>query len=81
MKLILKAVPREILVTTLGDESHRYVSGPAEPNAPFALFAEDGTILPGQVTTTLHSERGAPTQLTVVFNVDGDRVKVEGHGV
>lgn len=46
---------------------------------PFALHAEDGQMLPCQVSTSMESTGGGrPVKLTVTFTVDGDQIKVEG---
>ncbi|UQS92508.1 hypothetical protein M5C90_15760 [Pseudomonas chlororaphis subsp. piscium] len=45
---------------------------------PFALHAEDGQILPCQVSTNMDSEGARPPTLTVTFTVDGDQIKVQG---
>ncbi|EMR47055.1 hypothetical protein [Pseudomonas putida] len=55
MKLILKRLSREIEVTSLDSECRHYVPGGRDPQAPFALHTEDGTVLPSQQSTTLHS--------------------------
>jgi len=79
MNLILKRLNREVEVTRLDDERRRYVPGGRDQQSPFALHTENGTVLPNQLSTTLHSEPGQPARLTVVFTVDGDRLKVEGN--
>lgn len=79
MKLMLKRICPEIEVTAFGDSKRRYTPGSPCKSAPFALHMEDGTVLPNQVSTTLHSEPGQPAQVTVVFTVDGDRLVVQGH--
>lgn len=79
MKLTFKRICPEIEVTALGDAERHYTPGPPGKSAPFALHMEDGTVLPNQVSTTLHSEPGQPAQITVVFTVDGDRLVVQGH--
>lgn len=81
MNLILKRLNREIEVTSLDDESRRYVPGGRDQLSPFALHTENGAVLPNQLSTTLHSEPGQPVRLTVVFTVDGDHLKVEGDGM
>jgi hypothetical protein len=81
MKLILRQVAPEIDATSLSDEHRRYVLGEPEKHAPFALHTEAGEVLPCQVSTAMLSERGELVRLTVVFNVDGNNLCVEGHGV
>ncbi|MGS0546541.1 hypothetical protein ACU8WE_28905 [Pseudomonas parakoreensis] len=49
----------------------------AEP-CPFALYTEEGEMLPCQVSTALDSKGARPPTLTVTFTVDGDRIKVQG---
>lgn len=81
MNLILKRLVRDIEVTSLDDESRRYVPGRSDEQSPFALHTVDGVVLPSQVSTTLHSEPGQPVRLTVVFIVDGNKLAVEGDGL
>ncbi len=81
MKLVLKQVAPDMEVTTLDDDSRRYVPGKVSKLSPFALHADTGEVLPCQVTTSMKSERGQLVQLTVVFTVDGDNLRVEGHGL
>ena len=81
MKLILKQVTPQLEVTGLSDSSRRYTPGKPAKHALFALHTDAGDILPGQVSTTMVSEAGGNVQLTVVFTVDGERVRVEGHGL
>jgi len=79
MKLILKQIAPDIEITSLGDSAKRYVPGKAIAASPFALHTEGGEVLPCQVTTSMRSERGQLVQLTVVFAVDGENLRVEGH--
>ncbi|NWL48397.1 hypothetical protein DM819_21645 [Pseudomonas hunanensis] len=81
MKLILKRLNREIEVTSLDSDSRHYVPGGRDQQASFALHAEDGAVLPNQLSTTLHSDPGQPVRLTVVFMVDGNKLAVEGDGM
>ena len=81
MKLILKQIAPEIEVTALGDTSSQFVTGKVTAASPFALHTDSGEILPCQVTTVMKSEGGQLVRLTVVFNVDGDNLRVEGHGL
>jgi hypothetical protein len=81
MKLILKQVAPQLDVTALGDEARRYVPGKPNKHALFALHTEDGQVLPCQVSTNLASVPGDLVHLTVVFAVNGDDLRVEGHGL
>ena len=55
------------------------VARDGEIPGPFALHAEDGQMLPCQVSTIMESSGGGrPVKLTVTFTVDGDQIKVEG---
>lgn len=79
MKLILKRVPPQIDVTALGDESKQYAQGKASKCSPFALHTDAGEILPNQVSTAMVSQANDLVRVTVVFTVDGDSLRVEGH--
>ncbi|MFJ2981205.1 MULTISPECIES: hypothetical protein [unclassified Pseudomonas] len=81
MKMILKRLVRDVEVTSLADDGRRYTPGERRLESPFALHAEDGSVLPNQISTTLHSEPGQPVRLTVVFMVDGNKLAVEGDGL
>lgn len=78
MKLVLKRVEPRIETTSLDESEVRTIGGPPSNTAPFALHTEDGEALPCQVSTALVSERSSMVRLTVVFNVDGDKIRVEG---
>lgn len=77
MKLILKRV---------GDDSRvfrklqdRPIPGErTQDSRPFALCTEDGQQLPCQVSTSMTSVSGDLVRLTVVFEVDGRGLLVEG---
>ena len=81
MKLILRQVAPQVEVTRLADAEKRYTSGKPAKHARFALYTDAGEILPCQVSTAMVSEAGDLVRLTVVFTVDGDSVRVEGHGL
>lgn len=65
MKLTLKRVGEE---PAPGELDYR----------PFGLFTESGEMLPCQASTSLYCEPDNIPQLTVVFNVDGRNVMIEG---
>lgn len=65
MKLVLKRVGED---PSPSDSDHR----------PFGLFTDSGEMLPCQVNTSLYSENGDIPKLTVVFNVDGRELMIEG---
>ncbi|NWB20096.1 hypothetical protein HX824_05760 [Pseudomonas sp. D4002] len=75
MKLILKRIEKTVPIQALCDAEPKHV-GIGELG-PFALHTEDGQILPCQVSTSMASERST-CELTVVFKLDGDKIKVEG---
>ena len=79
MKLVLKRIEKTVEVTALSDPEPRHVN--AGYPGPFALHTEDGQVLPCQVSTNMESSRGEPVRLTVVFNVDGRDLVVEGDPV
>lgn len=81
MKLILKQVVPQLEITGLADAARRYTPGKPAKHALFALHTETGEVLPGQASTTMVSEPGNLVRITVVFTVDGDTVRVEGHGL
>lgn len=76
MKLILKRVgedPR--LMRTLEDgREYRDIPDPR----PLALCAESGEQLPCQISTSLNSSGDHPLRVTVVFDVDGNNVVIQG---
>ena len=81
MKLVLKQIASQIDVTTMKDPEPRYVPGETDKQSPFALYTESGEMLPCQLSTALVSDGGGIAQLTVVFTVDGDKVRVQGPGL
>lgn len=81
MRLILKRVAPEIEVTSLGDSCPRFTHGKPDGSSPFALHTESGEMLPCQISTSMLSQPGEPVRLTVVFNVDGHHLVVEGDGL
>jgi hypothetical protein len=82
MKLVLKRLPRMMVVRALEDGHPKFVEAGSENTGPFALHTEDGQILPCQVSTTMNSSgRFDPVQLTVTFTVDGTNIRVEGDPV
>ena len=75
MKLILKRIEETATIQSLSEvEPRRLAIG--KPG-PFALHTEDGQILPCQVSTNMASSHNG-CELTVVFTLDGDKIKVEG---
>ena len=78
MKLILKRIERMTEVTSLGSGEVSYIPGGSELPGLFALHAEDGQMLPCQVSTSMDSKYGEPVRLTVTFVVDGKKIRVEG---
>jgi hypothetical protein len=81
MKLVLKRVERCIETTSLADSEVRTFGGVPSKGALFALHTDAGEQLPCQVSTSMLSEASGPVRLTVVFIVDGDKIRVEGHGL
>jgi hypothetical protein len=83
MKLILKQIPvpdAGLIHETSLEDSRRPVLLEQQERALFALYTEDGQMLPCQVSTTMHSEAGdGMPRLTVTFNVNGRDLIVEGH--
>lgn len=80
MKLILKQVAPDIEVTAVADAAARFVPGKVSKHSPFALHTDSGEVLPCQISTSMRSEAGNLVELTVVFRVDGNELRVEGHG-
>lgn len=81
MKLVLKRVEPRLDVTSLSEVQVRTVGGVPSKGALFALHTDTGEQLPCQVSTSMLSEVSGPVRLTVVFIVDGDKIRVEGHGL
>lgn len=81
MKLVLKRLAPDIDVTSHTGLDPRFTPSLRDRFAPFALHTESGEVLPCQVSTTMRSEVGQPVRLTVVFNVDGDKLLIEGDGL
>jgi len=78
MKLILKRVPHFIEPIHVGGSSHLKPRPEKCRNRPFALFTEEGLILPGQQSVVTESLPGKCPTVTVTFFLDGDDVKVQG---
>ena len=74
--MILKRVgddPR--LLREYGDgRSYRDIPDPR----PLALFDESGELLPCQISTSLISSSDCPLRVTVVFDVDGNNISIQG---
>ncbi|WP_206683083.1 hypothetical protein [Pseudomonas baltica] len=81
MELVLKQIASQIDVTTMKDPEPRFIPGETDKQSPFALYTDSGEMLPCQVSTALVSDAGGFAQLTVVFTVDGDNLRVQGHGL
>lgn len=80
MKLILKRAGNDPREYQLIRPSHL---PPLDPESikdfrPFALFTEPGEQPPCQVSTAMASDGSGPVKLTVVFEVDGRGLVVEG---
>lgn len=80
MKLILKRVgddPR-LMTPMLSSRRTRKSDEQSPDTRPFALHTEDGQFLPCQTSTSMTSNGDGLVTVTVVFEVDGVRVLVEG---
>lgn len=80
MKLILKRTGKDPRDHHIARPSH---FPPLDPESikdfrPFALFTDSGEQLPCQVSTSMASTGEGFVKLTVVFEVDGRGLMVEG---
>ncbi len=78
MKLILKRVPHEIKAINIGSKDHLTRRSSKSKDCPFALFTEDGVMLPLQQSVVTESVAGKCPTVTVTFCLDGEDVKVVG---
>lgn len=78
MKLILKRTTQTVAIQSLADVRPRTIPSGDRNDGPFALHAENGEILPCQISTSMDSKGGEPVTLTVTFTVDGRDLVVEG---
>jgi hypothetical protein len=78
MKLILKRVPVPVEVQCVGEARVRRYPSSDTKERPFALYTEDGVILPKQRSVTTESVYGECPTVTVTFSLDGEYVKVQG---
>jgi hypothetical protein len=74
VKLIFKRIRPAFIATAKFDDGERDVT----QLAPFALYTEDGEVLPCQISTCMLSEPNSLVRLTVVFEVNGRDLIVEG---
>lgn len=78
MKLILKRMPTPVRVHVIGDaEMCRAISAQYKER-PFAIYTEDGVILPRQQSVVTESLPGKCPTVTVTFYLDGEDVKLHG---
>ncbi|OIN44524.1 hypothetical protein [Pseudomonas costantinii] len=78
MKLIIKRVPHAIAAITLGATGHLTQRPKESKERPFALFTEDGVILPMQQSVVTESLAGKCPTVTVTFYLNGEDIKVQG---
>lgn len=78
MKLILKRVGDDPRDNRMVAHSRVVPSSHVQDSRPFALCTEDGQQLPCQVSTCMTSNPDSMVKLTVVFEVNGRDLIVEG---